>query len=1438
MTEKSLGICLGASTIKIAEVIKENSEIKIGKSFVRNHESNPGEALKELLDIFNLNDYDYICVTGRKFKDLVNIPSITEPEATEYAIKHFYKDEVQFDAIASLGAENFIVYNLNDHNNILNVETGNKCASGTGEFFLQQIRRMNVSVQEATKLAKNSKIHKVSGRCSVFCKSDCTHALNIGIPIGEVCAGLSLMIANKALDLLEKTNGKNVLVIGGVANNDVVLGFMKDKIDNLVLPEIFDVFEAYGAACYALINKVSFNNQTNIFQNGRLSFSFLPPIKNGEALVSFKEIEKSEAQENDECILGLDVGSTTTKAVLLRTSDNNILASIYLRTEGDPIKASRNCYKSIQDQLKVSVNIIGVGVTGSGRQIAGIHAMTEGVINEIIAHATAAIYFDKDVDTIFEIGGQDAKYTYITNGVASDYAMNEACSAGTGSFLEESAQESLAINYLDIETIALQGSTPPNFNDQCAAFISSDIKNASQEGINKEDITAGLVYSICMNYDNRVKGARPTGKKIFMQGGVCYNKAVPLAMACLIDKEIIVPPEPGLMGAFGVALEIKDRINLGLVESSHFNLTKLINREVRYLSDFTCNGGTEKCDRACSIKIIEVEGKKLPFGGACNKYYNLIHGNKKDVENYNYVKLRNDIIFNKYLMSPPTNENNPTIGISRSFFANTFYPLYYNFFTRLGFRVILSNEVDEEGVKRKSASFCFPAEIAHGEFLNLLKQGPDYIFMPQITEIFVQNSNSYKREHQCTCFLLQSEPYFIRSAFKDLIENNNVKLLSPVIDFSQGWDSQDEPFIKVANLLGVNSVAAKQAYDFAVRSQIEAFQELKLLGKKFLENLKKNPDQIAMVLFGRPYNAFAKEGNLGIPAKFASRGIPIIPFDMLPFEDYNVEEDITWAMGQNIMKAAKLLKEHKQLFGTFITNFSCGPDSFILTYFRNEMGNKPSLTLELDSHTADAGVNTRIEAFLDIIDRYNKIKPAQIISSFIPSKLEFHNNTVYFIDGTGVKTNIKDEKVSIVFPSMGSLSTDSIAAAFRSMGFNATGVKQNDFSTLILGRKNTSCKECLPLILITGSLFDYMKNNANDHEKIVYFVPTATGNCRFSQYNIFLNQLIKKNYLRNVALLTLTSENGYAGIGTKNTLNVLKSIIIADVMDNIRNSLSVLAIDKSEAQDIFKDQWNIIIETIESGDFKNLYQTLEQVAETLSKIPLRKPLAESKIVSILGEIFVRKNEFACQNLFELLADNDIIAHVASTTEWIHYVDYLVKEKILESDFGLLDNLKFHMKLKLQTKFEKEIKEILSKSHLCHNELIDIKKLIQYGQNFVDIKLTGEPIIVIGAYFKEILESVHGVISIGPFACLPTRVTESILNNEATLKNKVAITGDNQLLHDFKGFSRLPFLSIESDGNPFPSIIESRIEAFCLQVDRIHKKVMSIKQHQKGLSIYQ
>ncbi len=1448
-TQKSIGICLGASNIKVALLQKDKEGVCMARTIVRNHEGNPRKVFKKILSDLDIESYSIGAITGRKFKDIIETTSITEPEAIEHALAYERSQNSGAkgcNVLVSLGSENFIAYLVSDVFEITAIETGNKCASGTGEFFLQQVRRMDISVEEAIEFARSTDAYIVSGRCSVFCKSDCTHALNKGIPIGRVTSGLCGMIAEKIMDLFEKVDRKKVIAVGGVTKNTVVMDLLRDRVDSLYIPEAADCFEALGAAWFALEKNVRLDlKRDDIFREGASSFTYLPPIRDAKSLVTFESFKKDTAKKGDACIIGLDVGSTTTKAVLLRTRDNAVLASEYLRTSGDPVRASRQCYGALDAQTRVNVDIIGLGVTGSGRHISGLHASATAIINEIIAHATGATFFDPEVDTIFEIGGQDAKYTHLTNGVPSDYAMNEACSAGTGSFLEESAQESLGINTTDIEPVALKGLRPPNFNDQCAAFIGSDIKSASHEGISREDIVAGLVYSICLNYANRVKGQRFIGKKVFMQGGVCYNKAVPLAMANLIERSIIVPPDPGLIGAFGVALEVKSRIENGLLKSGSFSLRELASRKISYGKPFVCKGGRERCDRHCEIAMPVINGKKIPFGGACNRFYNQRHKIAHNVTYLDIVRMRQELVFDapmrpasrrpgeKLAALPAGKQPLKRIGVSRSYSTNTFFPLFSTFFTELGCEVVLSDAADPDGRKKRRSSFCYPGELAHGFFANLLKKDLDFIFLPKIMTLAVKNSISTLREHHCTCVLLQSEAYYLKSAFKHV--DRSAGLLTPVIDFSDGLDSCPEIFARIAGDIGSSRKLALSAYRLAVNAQRSFEKRMKALGEKLLSELEEDKDRSAVVLFGRSYNAFAGEANMGIPTKFASRGVLVIPWDCLPFDEEPCDGDMCWAVGQELLKAASFVKKHSQLYCAFVTNFSCGPDSFLIGYVRDIMKAKPSLTLELDSHTADAGIDTRIEAFLDIIQRYRELRVKDKKEApFTPARVVFEKNVPHFISSDNEKVSFFDKKVHLMIPSMGQLSSEALAAAFRGIGVRSDAIAVYDFDDLKLGRAHASCKECLPLLLTAGGLLKHIKTRRDDEELLAYFMPFTPGNCRFPQYRVFLSSLIKKQKLKNVSLFSLTAEKGYVykAFSGVDRLSVLKAFITADVMEDIKNALAVLAVDKKEAMAAFDREWQKIMEVFGRREVKRLYPTLEEVAGNLSKIDLKFPLARAHKVALMGEIFVRRDYFSCQDLVERLAAWDIVVKKSHFFEWLKYVDTIIKKGIYEPNFDLKGQLQFMLKFFLQKRFERNIKGILSKSGLFEYEFIDIDEILKYGESFFDTRFRGESILVAGNLFKDIFHSFHGVISIGPFACMPTRVIEAVLSAESTLetkrlideriKGRSSVHGRSTVHMD--GALQLPFLTIETDGNPFPQILEARIETFCLQVGRLHERL--------------
>ncbi len=1411
------GICMGAATISMVTVEKNGNDLQLVDTASITHE---GELQRTLMNMLPEESRARLSITGRRFRDLLSVPGISEPEAIELAYD-FCKKDTAFDAIVSAGSETVILYEVSKEGRIVNVHTGSKCASGTGEFFLQQIERMGLDPEEALNSARGFEPYPVAGRCSVFCKSDCTHALNKGEKKGKVVAGLCKMVAVKIIELVRNTGCNSILLVGGMSKNHLMVDFLRQEVE-VVVPEEAPYFEALGAAiwgAYQEVEEVEIKEEA-LFAPSHSSFSFLPTLEEARDLVTFKKTLKDEAREKDRLLLGLDVGSTTTKAVLLREEDKALVASIYLRTMGDPVQAARNCYTSLAQQVPETVEIIGLGVTGSGRQIAAMHALTEGVINEIIAHATAALYFDPQVDTIFEIGGQDAKYTYIVNGVPADYAMNEACSAGTGSFLEEAARETLEVEMTSIAPRAMKSSSPPNFNDQCAAFIGSDIKTAIQEGISTEDVLGGLVYSICLNYLNRVKGNRPDGQKIFMQGGVCYNKAVPIAMASLLNKEIVVPPEPGLMGAFGVALDISEKINLGLLTENSFNLEELAAREIQYEKPFDCKGD-EGCDRRCTINVLRIEGKKYPFGGGCSRYSGISRQPSRKAENLDLVYLREKLLFRQEKVTSPLTSSGQTVGLTPSLMTNSLYPLYFSFFSYLGFEVITPSHPDPAGQQYQGAPFCFPVELAHGYIYELFKHKPDYIFLPQVKGLPASKGN----EVSITCPLSQGEPYYLRSAFQQLRDDK--KVLTPVLDFSSGYESQEKQFLELARKLGYAGREASRAYRFAVSMQKETLEQFKRYGQELLEELAANPEQKAVILFGRSYNAFSVTANLGIPHKFASRGWKIVPYEFLPFEEEETDKEMYWSSGQAILQAARLIARHPQLFGAFITNFSCGPDSFLIGYFREIMGSKPSLTLELDGHTADAGLDTRIEAFLDIVSSYMQsfLKETPIAEGKMNGrpKALFKKEGTYLQLPDGDLLPLTDPRVKVLIPSMGEQGNPLLSSVMTAQGINSIPLPPPNEKELKLGRANSSCKECLPLQLTVGSLLRYLDENPNnDGEQLVYFMPNASGPCRFGQYQVFINHLLDNQGINNVTTLSLSAENSYGGLSMSFALRAWQGLVIADVMHEIFNTLMVVALDRQAAREAYQEAYNLLNNVLlQGGRWREIKKALERASEILSSIELVSEPAEVPKVALLGEIYVRHDNFSCQGLVEYLASQGIIATVAPINEWIYYCDYLV-QKGISPHATLKERWKNRIQWHVKRWFEKEIKQTLAESKLYHYRLTDVEKIMVGGEKLINPRLTGEAILTVSTALDEIIDEVSGAIAIGPFGCMPNRMAEAVAGKTLS-QEKPNFSRDEKLTERILTRNpHLPFMVIETDGSVFPQVVQARLESFVLQVKRLHQ----------------
>ncbi|GHV03235.1 2-hydroxyglutaryl-CoA dehydratase [Spirochaetia bacterium] len=1419
---QSLGINIGSTSLKM--VLMEDGKPRWSAAVP--HEGDFGAAVRKLLAEGQIPAGTPTLVTGNEGRFMFDAAGTLEPLCVEAALRAL---DLKADAVVSMGGEDLVVYSLDKNGKIINNFSGNKCASGTGEFLKQQLARMDMTLADIDKVPDTATVYPLSTRCSVFMKSDCTHRLNKREATkDDIVLSLSDVMAVKVIDFLKRakvTSGKVVLT-GGITLNRHIIRFIREKAGHIefIIPETASVFEALGAAVLAPQSGSPLPAGDNLLKPNEIRFGTLGALKDWAGKVRSFDKPDGKVQAGRRYILGVDGGSTTTKVSLIDAETDEIVASYYGRTHGDPVKALKECLANIQEKIvadtgdkKVDIRL--VATTGSSREILGVFLETPGVYNEIIAHSVGTTFFDPGVETIFEIGGQDAKYVLLKNGVPIDYAMNEACSAGTGSFLEESASGDLSIHSTkDIGPIALQADAPCKFGEHCSAFINSDIRKAVQQGATRENITAGIACSIVANYLNRVVGNRTIGGKIFLQGGVAKNPAVPLAFAMMLDKEILVPPSPELMGCFGVALLAKRKHTDGLLAEQTVDIDQLLTREIIYERVFTC----QSCDNRCPIQVLKVNGHPYMFGGRCNKYTNMRKA-VKDVPVFDYVEKRQKMLFDEFaapvavsdgveLTPPVAYKRDYVVGIPRAFSVHTLYPLYSWFFHELGIRTFLSTEVAHAGVARAESTYCFPAEIAHGAVQDCLDKGADYVLLPHFRDM-----PSYEEKvHANFCPITQSLPYYIEKAFPDVDKG---KWLPLVVSFKFGEGKALELFTVMSERLGISQDETLAAFDKALAKQQEYFDAVQKMGKEALDEARK-ADRPVIAVLGRPYNAFTPEANMGIPRKFTTRGFSIVPFDILPFSDEKIFPNMYWYYGQQDVKAANLLKKEDNIYLTYITNFSCAPDSFILHYIKWAMGQKPFLVLELDSHSADAGVDTRVEAFLDIIDGY-RAKKMEI-------EAERYNNGWRFVaekipgdkydlridnDKTGEKVPIVGNKrVKVLLSNMGNISTEYMSAAVRHMGINAESLPVSSSKTIQIARAHASGKECVPSHLVLGGSLQYFfSEKYRKDELYLLFVPITTGPCRTGQYYVYYENLFKDLRLENVVIFILSADNSYGELGGDFVKEMWRGFVLADYLKDIQTSLKAVAVNPDQALADFEHSWRKVMHAVEFNP-KHIWKELKQVALDVQKIPLKKKVVDCPKVLVVGEIYVRRDDFAVGELTDLMSERGIVVKVAGIAEWIHYLDF-VREYAFKKLIGLQkpghrlfskpwkDLKKLEIEEWWKHSIEKKTLSILGPTGLVPETPHDMHQIMENAQeHFVNLELNSEIAVSSGAAATAMEHGYSGIVNISPFACLIGRVIEGIFTPWARERN-------------------YPTLSVEVDGNLLPPNIVNKLNIFMVNVLR-------------------
>ena len=924
------------------------------------HEGNPKEKLKFLTE-GKINKNSFGIITGHFTRHLFDGEYRSESESIEKVLE---KLSLKPDIVLSLGGESFVLYTIKN-GLIRNILSSSKCAAGTGEFIIQQFKRMKFNLEEGLLAAQKGKKVDLATRCSVHCKSDATHKLNKGECTPEdIAHSLIVDMASKISKLVELSRwpSKEILVTGGLSLNIPFIEAFKTIMNDssiITIPES-NYIEAYGAALLAkdLFSETAQLNNYQLKKGENIHLKRLDDLKTAEPLLDYRVEDKklNNICFENEYILGVDAGSTTTKAVLFNSALKRVDSSCYLRTNGNPIEATIECLKALNHETTENIKIIDIAVTGSGREVVSVFLNNCKTFNEILAHARGAIEELPEVDTVFEIGGQDSKYVYMLNGIPVDYIMNEGCSAGTGSFLEESAAIDMQVPFTQISKIALKSDSPISFGERCAAFINTDLRNALQQGAQKEDVLAGLVYSIADNYISRLVNARQIGETIFFQGGVALNKAVALAMAKRTGKKVVVPKNPELMGCIGAALMALDLISKNQ-NYNYCSLDDLLQNQMTIKGTFTCNS----CENKCEIKKIDINNTIYPFGGLCSKFDNLRHNKKENEKGVDLIQLRNDLMFNKF--GPKEIKNSKgTIGIPLALTAYELYPFYCKLINELGFDVVDSLPL-REGNTKNLAPICYPCELVHGAVYGLMKKEVDYILLPNIIS-HTKNSgfvNSYM------CPTTSIIPDIIKSTFNTVKD----KILSPHITLIESGNKVDETeIIRITKKINITIDKAVSVFQKAVKYYNSFKREC---DKHYNEIIARKPINPVIIFAGRPYTVFANNVNLSIPQKISSMGYDIIPIEAIPFTGRKSHKENSWNYTQQLMNAVHFSKEHSNYYLCFLSCFSCGPDANIYHEIKKELDGKAFCFLEIDSHTAHAGIETRLEAFLEIINMKTKL---------------------------------------------------------------------------------------------------------------------------------------------------------------------------------------------------------------------------------------------------------------------------------------------------------------------------------------------------------------------------------------------------------------------------------------------------------------------------------
>lgn len=1374
-----VGIDIGSTTIKIV-VLDYNNNIAF-KNYKR-HFSNIQETLLELINealnrLGNINFSAMITGSGGlSLSKWIGIDFIQEVVAVSNAVDFIAP---KTDVAIEIGGEDAkIIYFSNGIEQRMN----GICAGGTGSFIDQMASLLQTDASGLNDMAKDYKvIYPIAARCGVFAKSDIQPLINEGASKPDLAVSIFQAVVNQTISGLAcgKPIKGNVAFLGGPLYFLTELKNRFIDVLNLKPHEVVEIddshlFAAIGSAYCSKYDKLfDFSKLINNLKNEKhlsMEIGRLDPLfKSDKEYKEFKSrheknvvAKKELSSYKGSLFLGIDSGSTTSKLALIG-EDGTLLYSYYAGNEGNPLKVIISALKDIYLKIPKSAKIKKACVTGYGEGLIKEALMADLGEIETVAHYKAAAFFNPSVDFILDIGGQDMKCIRIKKGIIDNVLLNEACSAGCGSFIETFAK-SLSFKTEEFAKVGLFAKSPIDLGSRCTVFMNSRVKQAQKEGADVSDISAGLAYSVIKNAIQKVikiTDPKELGENIVVQGGTFYNEAVLRAFEIITGRDCVRPDISGIMGAFGAAIIAKNKFIEG-ENSTLISYEDLEKFEIK-TSLSRCKG----CSNNCLLTINKFsQGRKFISGNRCEKGLGKEISDKKAPNLFEYKYKR---LFN-YEALEADKAQRGIVGIPRVLNIYENYPMWFTFFTKLGYSVKLSPQSDrtiyEKGIESiPSESVCYPAKIVHGHIQALIDEGVKFIFYPCIA---YEKKEFEKADGNFNCPIVTSYPENIKNNVESLKENN-VVFKNPFFNLND-----EKSFIK--RLQEEFSDIDRKEIEIAAKEALyeqERFKED--IRKKGEEALKYSKDNniTSIILAGRPYH-IDPEINHGISELIIGYGISVLTEDSVShLEDVerplNVRDQ--WSYHSRLYAAASFAAKTENVELVQLNSFGCGLDAVTTDEVHDilDKAGKIYTLLKIDEVNNLGSARIRIRSLLAALEERKsknyKIKQAEET----PKRIQF--------------TKKMKKSHTILCPQMSPIHFDIMKEAFKSCGYNVEIMPAVDKQCVDIGLRYVNNDACYPALIVVGQILKALQSGKYDLNNVSIMISQTGGGCRASNYIGFIRRALKKAGLENVPVISVSATGIEKNPGWKYSLkfinNLIKATLYGDLLMRVLYKVRPYELVKGSADNLY-EKWNKIckedILNPKLGSFKKIVNEIVNEFDKFEIRDVKKPK-----VGVVGEILVKFHPTANNDIVRLLEKEGAEAVVPDIMNFILYSLYNTTYK--EKYFGVKHSLKVisDIGIKYIEHYRKPLKDALIKSKRF-SPPCDIKELGKLAEPMVSLcNQTGEGWFLTAELVELIHSGVENNICAQPFACLPNHVTGKgiikQLKNKYPLSNIVAVDYD-------------------------------------------------------------